>query len=163
MVFLLGMAIGPYSPAFAGEGEVSVELSVRKVVQFPDGKEGFAPADVTRPGDVIEYRAVYRNTGNGATRNLNGNLPIPAFAEYIPGTASPSPFTASLDGKTFAAVPLQRKITLADGREEFQEIPPSQYRSLRWALGKLAPGASVVASVRVRVMTESPVQAGGKP
>ena len=63
--------------------------------------------------------------------------------------------TASLDGRSFAPVPLMRKERTADGREVVREVPPSEYRALRWSIGTLAAKESRAVAARARV---SPLQ-----
>ena len=84
------------------------ELEARKVVRGADGKESFAAADSAKPGDVIEYVATYRNTGKQPLRNLQATLPIPHNTEFVPGTANPANANASIDAKSYAAMPLKR-------------------------------------------------------
>ena len=52
-------AVPAHAQKSAGE-PVTVNLEQRKVVRAADGSETFAPADVTRPGDVTEYAATSR-------------------------------------------------------------------------------------------------------
>ena len=59
---------------------------------------------------------------------LVATLPIPEGLEYLPKTVRPAPALASLDGKTFAPMPLKRKVRLADGREVEREVAASEYR-----------------------------------
>lgn len=130
---------------------VSVQLTAQRVLVTGQGKESLAPAETARPGEVIEYRILYRNNGKGAAGNLQGNLPIPAEMEYLPGSAVPAGVSASLDGRNFSRVPLKRKVRLADGSVAEREVPASEYRSLRWDLGDLAAGAAKTVKARVRI------------
>lgn len=149
--------------ALAEEGDVTAELTARRVVLSGAGAESLESAAAARPGDVIEYRAVYTNRGDGTVRNLEGTLPIPAWTEYLPGTAVPAAATASIDGKVYGPVPLKRKVKYADGRQEIVDIPPAEYRFLRWNLGDLAPAARAEGALRVRVVTGVAPAAAEKP
>jgi uncharacterized repeat protein (TIGR01451 family) len=152
-------------PAAAGakDGDVVAELTARKVVVSSVGTEVFEPADTASPGEVIEYRAVYTNRGTGTVRNLEGTLPIPAWTEYLPGTAVPTGALASIDGKIYGTLPLKRKVKYADGRQEIVDIPVAEYRFFRWNLGDLAPAARAEGVLRVRVVTGAGPRPAGTP
>jgi uncharacterized repeat protein (TIGR01451 family) len=130
---------------------VAVSLEAHKVTTDARGKVSIAAADQAKPGEVIEYRVRYTNQGAAGVKQLAATLPIPAGVEYLPTSARPAVVLASLDGKSFAPVPLQRTVKLADGREVKREIPASEYRWLRWTIGNLAPKSSQVVRARVRV------------
>ena len=150
----LAVAFGVvFAPAVVhAAGDVSVVLTAQRVAVV-DGKEILSPADQANPGDVIEYRAEYRNSGAGAVKQLAATLPVPNGMEYLPRTGGPE--LASLDGKHFEAVPLTRRVKLPDGREVVREVPANEYRWLRWSLGTLAPhqSRSVIARVRVNPLS----------
>ena len=131
-------------------GDVSVVLTARRVAVV-DGKETLTPADQASPGDVIEYRAEYRNAGANAVKQLAATLPVPSGMEYLPQAGGVRAQLASLDGRTFEAIPLKRKVRLTNGREVVREVPLSEYRYLRWTLGTLASRQSRTVSARVRV------------
>ena len=138
------------SPAKPAAGSVAVELTAQRVTKA-QGKEVLAPADEARPGELIEYRALYRNDGAGEARGLMATLPIPRGTQYVAGSALPRRVEASLDGRTFAAVPLKRTEKTPDGRTIVQEVPVAEYRALRWPLGALPSRDQRTVSARVRV------------
>jgi uncharacterized repeat protein (TIGR01451 family) len=141
-------------PAVAADkGDVVVELTGRKVLKGVAGKEKFESADTAKPGDTIEYRAVYRNKGNKKVTDLFATIPAPAGMEYLPGSANPAKVSASLDGKEFSQVPLKREVTLPSGKTEKRDIPYAEYRFIRWEIKTLAPGQSVPVSMRVKMST----------
>lgn len=144
-------AVALCAPAFAfADGDVRVSLTSQRVT-LVDGKEVLVSADKARPGDVIEYRAVYQNDGRTAVRELDATLPVPNGLEYLPKTAAPAVVLASTDGRAFAPVPLVRKTRAADGREVVREVPLSEYRALRWSIGTLAAKESRTVRARMRV------------
>jgi len=147
IVAAAGVAAGP---ARAGQGAVAVELTANRVTKA-QGKEVLVPADKARPGELIEYRALYRNDGAGEARGLMATLPIPRGTQYVAGSALPRGVQASLDGRTFAAVPLKRTEQLADGRAVEREVPVAEYRVLRWPLGALPAKQSRAVTARVRI------------
>lgn len=142
-------------------GGVQVALTAQRIVLDRNGKEVFAESQQARPGDILEYRAVYRNPGKRAVRNVLAVLPVPANGlSYVPASANPQRVWASLDGRTFALAPLTRTVTLPDGRREIRPVPVSEYRYLRWDLGELKPGAQAVVAARMR-MAQAEQSAGG--
>jgi uncharacterized repeat protein (TIGR01451 family) len=145
------VAVAAFAPALAfADGDVRVAL-VSQRVTLVNGKEVLVSAEKARPGDVIEYRAVYKNDGPTAVRELDATLPVPNGLEYLPKTAAPAVVLASTDGRTFATVPLVRKTRTADGREVVREVPLSEYRALRWSLGTLAAKEARTVRARMRV------------
>jgi uncharacterized repeat protein (TIGR01451 family) len=131
-------------------GGVTVELTANRVTKS-QGRDVLAPAEQARPGDLLEYRARYKNDGKSEARGLAATLPIPRGTQYVPGTALPRRVEASLDGHTFAPVPLTRKVRLADGRTVTREVPVSEYVALRWPLGALPASQSREVTARVRI------------
>lgn len=154
------------APALAQAGSVTAELSAWRVVApavAAPGKtaeESFERADTARPGDLIEYRARYRNDGPTAVRSLAPIVPIPAGMVYVPATARPRSVFATTGesggesggaAASFSSVPLRRKVRQADGSEVLRDVAPVEYRALRWMIGTLQPGQEVVVSLRARV------------
>lgn len=137
----------------AKTGDVTINLQGQKVVKGSDGKEKFVSADKAKPGDIIEYKAVYRNSGKIAATDVQAVIPVPLGTEYLPGSAKPATVKGSLDGKEYAPVPLKRKVTLPSGKTEMREVPSDEYRSIRWDLKTLAPGKSSTFSLRVKLST----------
>ena len=138
---------GPAKPA---PGSVAVELTASRVTTA-QGKEVLAPAEKARPGELIEYRARYHNDGAAEARGLMATLPIPNGTQYVAGSAMPRGVEASLDGRTFAPVPLRRAVKTPDGRTVEQDVPVAEYRALRWPLGALPAKQQRTVSARVRV------------
>jgi hypothetical protein len=56
-------------------------------------------------------------------------LPVPKGMTYFPSDTDPSHPHASLDGETFAPLPLLHWVRLADGSLLQRQVPYSQYRS----------------------------------
>lgn len=148
----VAMALMGAGPAGAeSKSDVAVSLVAQKVSVGKDGKEELRPADRAFPGEVVQYDAHYRNQAKKAVRALEPTLPIPRGLEYLPDTAKPAPSQASLDGKTFAPVPLTRRVTLPDGSFKDEAIPASEYRALRWSIGDLDAGKAVTVTARARL------------
>jgi uncharacterized repeat protein (TIGR01451 family) len=147
---LIVAAVPPHARA-AAAAPVESTLEARKVVRGADGRETLVPADVARPGDVIEYAATYRNTTRETMRELEATMPIPAHTEFVPGSARPSSVRASVDARDFAALPLKRK-TVVGGREVIEAVPYREYRALRWQPVHLGAEASMTFTARVKVL-----------
>src|SRR5262247_3280257 len=68
---------------------LDVSLTARRVAVDAKGRETFTPATQARPGQVVEYRAAYRNPGASSVRQVQATLPIPQGTEYVASTARP--------------------------------------------------------------------------
>jgi hypothetical protein len=140
--------------ARAADPAVVANLTAARVVVQADGKEALASADRARPGDLLEYRVDYHNTTRASVNDVVATLPVPQNGvEYLPGSESPANALASIDGKTFAAMPLKRAVKMPNGRTEMQRVPVSEYRFLRWSLGSLDADAHKTVSARMRLVT----------
>jgi uncharacterized repeat protein (TIGR01451 family) len=133
--------------------EVKVVLTANKIVVV-NGAEQRQPADKAKPGDIIEYVAEYRNTAKSSVSNVIATLPVPSGMEYIPDTADPAQVMASTDEHNYAPVPLKRNVRGADGKMVEQQVPFSEYRSLRWKLGEIQGEAGKSVKARMKVKTE---------
>lgn len=138
----------------ASEGAVRVKLTQARVV-VEAGKEELVGAEVLKPGDVIEYRAVYTNTSKETVRDLMATLPVPEGLEYVAKSARatdgvPAVHAATRDGK-YGPEPLM----VTEGAKTVP-VPLAQYRMLRWQVGAMVAGRSVTVSARARVPTPSP-------
>ncbi len=149
-------------PAMAQRAAVESHLEARKVVRAADGGETFASAQDARPGDVIEYVASYRNTGQRAVEKLVATLPIPANTEYVAGSARPADAKASIGTGAFGDMPLVRKV-VREGKTIEEPVPLREYRFLRWFPGELGGEKTVRFTARVRVLDgQSPGEPGAK-
>ena len=147
---LVGSSLCGVAWSQAAKGDLKLDLKAFKVVRKGD-QESLVPAAKIKPKEIIEYQVRYQNLGERTLRNIKATLPIPTALEYLPGTASPSGALASLDGKTFALIPLKRKVKAADGTEKVVLVPYAEYRFLRWSLDELAVGKNATVSARARL------------
>lgn len=146
----------PEAQASDAVNSLQVQLSANKIFTDASGVERVLPAVSVRPGDIVEYRATYQNKGTKNMRDVRAMLPIPVGGmEYLPEASSPRLLRASVDGKHFDAIPLQRVIRLDKGKQQLQPVPLSAYRFLRWHLGDVGAGKSVTISSRMRVIAMS--------
>lgn len=128
--------------------EVTVQLTAFKVVKSA-GKETLETADKMAPGETLEYKAVYKNTDSKPVHNVKADMPVPTGMQFVPDTASPAGLLASTDGVTYAKLPLMRKVKGADGKMHDEQVPYSEYRSLRWEFSEIPGGASKTVSARM--------------
>ena len=156
----------PAKAAAVKQEAVKIDLTQVKVIKGDDGKEQFVDAATVKPGDVIEYRAVYANRSKKPVTGLVATLPIPSGTEYVPKSAHADEHAAqaaTVDGR-FGSEPLMRKVKLADGRERQEPVPYSEYRTLRWTLGQLPAEGAVTVKARARVAAlASPAAAANDP
>ena len=75
--------------AFAGSS-VTIALTADRLVETQGHGESREPAEKAKPGDVIEYRATYRNQSDSGVKKLDATLPIPAGTEYLAKSAVPA-------------------------------------------------------------------------
>jgi len=148
LVCAIAVPVAAQGPARPG---VETRLEVRKVTRLPDGRESSVDADTAKPGDVLEYVVTYRNNTPEAVRDFQATLPIPQATEFIAGSAKPPVAKASVDAKSFEAMPLKRKV-LRDGRDVEEAIALREYRYLRWTAPELGPNKTLTYVARVRVL-----------
>ena len=123
-------------------------LTAQRVVRA-DGMEHLESAATGKPGDVIEYTVQFRNSGSTPAHALEATLPIPVGVALLPSSVQPAGARASLDGTTFAPLPLMHRVRHADGSVADEPVPVAQIRFLRWAPTELAANGSLSVSARV--------------
>ncbi|ATC64895.1 hypothetical protein CMV30_13475 [Nibricoccus aquaticus] len=138
----------------AQKNDLEIALSAQRVNKVDASQESLDDDDNVAPGDVVQYRAVYRNQSDHALRNLAPTLPIPAGTEYVDGSAYPAPVEGSLDGKTFESFPIRRSVKTPDGRSLLVAVPVSAYRALRWKAAELPAAATFVTTARVQIVAQ---------
>lgn len=127
---------------------IQVVLEQFKVTTNNEGKEALVVAKEAKPGEVLEYRATYKNVSTRAISDLIATLPVPKGTDYQAKTANPlATAEATIDSVTFAPIPLM-------SADKKQMISPKQYRALRWKVSSLKANEAVVVSIRVKVSQE---------
>ena len=162
LLVILGFsAIGAFAQ---GQKDVVVTMDVKKISRSTDGKEALEAADSAKPGDILQYSAVYANKTAKKFRDLEATIPVPPYTAYVPGSTRPAGAKASLDGQSFQAIPLRRKVKQADGKEVMQLVPYAEYRFLRWYPGNLSADQELKFSARVKVLSnEQPAAPSAEP
>ena len=142
--------------AYAAE-PVTNTLSVARVVGRADGSEQLEAANAAKPGDLLEYTAQFRNGGTSVARGLEATLPIPVGVTLVSGSIHPAGARASVDGTSYAPLPLTRQVRHPDGSVTTERVPLAEYRYLRWAPADLAAnGGGQAYSARVVVAGNGP-------
>jgi hypothetical protein len=129
---------------------LEVRLDRKKVVTV-GGKEALVGADVAKPGDTLLEVASYTNKSNKSLVGFQATLPIPQNTEMVAGSAQPSNALASTDGKSFAPLPLMRRVKTANGMEKEEMVPLAEYRYLRWSSGEMPAEKTLSFSARFRL------------
>ena len=127
---MLGTAILGLSTMAMAAGELSVNLDAKQVI-VKDGKTTLKSVSRANSGDVGRYIADYKNGSDTALQDVVITIPVPAALNYT-GGASTKPTHASLDGKTFAPVPLTRKVN-----GKVVQVPVSEYRAVRFTVANV--------------------------
>jgi len=147
------------APIAASEGTAARPL-VSKLTQMlvktgADGKEKLEDASSVKPGDIIEYRVTYTNSGKLPIKSVLAVLPIPLNTEYQPKTANPGAtlVSAATANGVYGAEPLMRTPA---GKSKPEPVPYAEYRNLRWTLGQLPAGGVTEVAARVKVQTVVP-------
>ncbi|WPB58028.1 hypothetical protein [Xylophilus sp. GOD-11R] len=148
----LAIAKTPHTQTGAG-GTVKALLTQYKVVKANDGTEKLEDASQIKPGDIIEYRVTYTNSGNEPVSGLLAKLPIPLGLQYQPKSAKPSGDLVQFSvGKgAFSPEPLMRTTV---GKSE--RVPYAEYREIQWSLGRLPAHGEAAVTARVQVESLMP-------
>lgn len=160
MTMLLGGALAQtVSSQTASPLSLNLVMSVVKSVTV-DGKatEQFLPSPKTvLPGDVISQVVTVRNTSSKVMKNLPVKLPVPKNTAYLAPEKDLNVARTeySIDGgKTFAAAPLKKTITVTENGKTVQkevEVKPNEYNAVRWIISEINPGQSMKFGYRVLV------------
>jgi uncharacterized repeat protein (TIGR01451 family) len=135
-----------FAQSAAASEPLQVTMTVFKVIESAPGNEELLPAEQASPGEVLLYRATYRNVGKSTLREVAAHVPVPPGLAYVDDSARPAAASASGDGRTFFPVGQPPRTT-----------PPSAWRMLRWPARDLSAGADFTVELRARVVlpTES--------
>ena len=106
-VVMLLVVMSGVSAWGAGQAEVSIQLTAQRIFRNAQGKESVASGDTAKPGEILEYRAVYRNRGTAAAHKLLGTLPVPEEMEFVPDSAVPAAAQASTDRGAITFAPAE--------------------------------------------------------
>jgi len=128
--------------------DVKIKATLIKVI---NGKETMEPAVDVKPGDTIEYQAIYVNKSGHRINQIQAILPIPNGTEYVPKTAHPAYAEARVENGEFKSIPLKTEVRGGDGLTHTITVPEKNYRELRWRIDHIDPSKNNVVSMRVKV------------
>lgn len=153
----VGLVLGGFAWADAAKeqnrnSDLAISLTARKVMTQQDGREKLVVAERASPGEVIQDHALYVNRSQEVLNDVAPTLPIPNGMVFVPDSAQPAPAEASLDGRSFLPIPIKRKVTTTTGEEREEEVPPTEYRALRWQFGAMASGARMTVTARTKLI-----------
>ena len=146
-----------FSLTALSEGALQSHMKAFIVTPQADGSESFEVAKSVEPGQVIEYRTVYSNTGESTITGLAVVGPVPPGTRYLGESAFSNvthAFEASIDsGGSWHSEPLLRKVRQPDGSEKEEVVPPEEYTHVRWkAADSIASNGSQEYRYRVFVL-----------
>lgn len=152
---------GAVSALAQGSEPISLKLSMLAVKTIKlDGKptEQLVPnPGSVNPGDVIRQIVSVKNATAKTVRDLPVQLPVPKNTVYLApekGLDSTKAMYSIDGGKTFAAAPLKKTITVTENGKSVQkevEVKPGEYNAVRWIVAELAPGKSLELGYPIQV------------
>ena len=137
--------------AIAGDSPLNVNLESFLQNELDNSLRKIDAETPVKPGEVIVYRATYRNLGPSTLSGIAATLPVPTGTVAVLDIDSPVSPMASVNGRTFHSTPLVR--TLPNTGEQ-EVIPAEEYVAMRWPVASLPAGESFTAEIRVRVTEE---------
>jgi uncharacterized repeat protein (TIGR01451 family) len=138
------------------QAPLGITLTVQKIVML-HGEERRVDATHAEPGDILEYRAAYKNAGKTELSELSATLPLPEHTRFISDSAYPVGYKVSTRSARDVFILPEAKENTGKTAEkssvENNRMPSTDnpYGALRWTIEKLAPGQTVVIGARVRV------------
>ena len=148
---LLAMAL----PASAQVAEPQALTIEAENVSAQSPERAADQAELTLPGDVIEYRLTFTNHQAGAVSDVVLNDPIPAGLVFVPGSVTASRqdllVEYSIDGGSSWTERPMVEVEVA-GESVSRPAPAEAYTHVRWTInGSVNPGAQVTARFRAVV------------
>lgn len=113
------------------EGPLKSKMVALHVSVDQNGSETLMAQEEVVPGDVLEYKLTYENTGSNALSGLVVSVPVPYATRYVSEsakTSTPGTFEVSIDqGLTWQSPPVYRSTLSGD-----ELVPASEYDFVRW-------------------------------
>lgn len=143
------------TPATPSTAAPKVVVTLTGDVQRGDKRFAADQVPVLQQGEIIQWRVVSVNKGDGAAKAYEAEAQIPKGTELVAGSPRSQGGAAilySIDhGRKFSAQPMIEKRD-SDGTTRMVSAPVSMYTDLRFKWpGDLAPGATLEATYEVRV------------
>ena len=149
VLFTLIFILVPLAARAASDGQpLSVEMEAWKVVPGEGRAEQRISATQAKGGDVIVYRATYRNQSSKTLREVVATVPVPPGMAYVADGTQPAPAEVSKDGRQFLPLSAAEKLPNV-----------ATWRAVRWSPRDLAPGTEFIVELRARVLGPSESEA----
>ncbi|MCD0166204.1 MULTISPECIES: hypothetical protein [unclassified Deinococcus] len=125
-----------------------------------DGKKVEVLTDASKtqvvPGSVLSLTQTFKNVSKGALSSIVLNMKVDPATTFQRATCTVGGITTqySTDGKTFAAAPLMKTVTVTENGKTVQkkvEVKPSEYTAVRWNIARLTAGQEGTCAIRVTV------------
>lgn len=125
-----------------------------------DGKKIEVLTDASKtqvvPGSVLSLRQTFRNVSKGALSSIALNMKVDPATTFQQATCTLGGVTTqyTTDGKTFAAAPLMKTVTVTENGRSVQkkvEVKPSEYTAVRWNIARLNAGQEGTCAIRATV------------
>jgi uncharacterized repeat protein (TIGR01451 family) len=138
-----------------GAGRPEVKVGLVGTVEREGQRLSLEQAGSVRPGEVLDWKIVSENEGDGAARQYKAVGHIPSGTIFVAGSAEAeggSTVTYSIDGgKTYSTLPLVEE-KQPDGTAKRVPAPVSMYTEVRYEWSDaLAAGGKLSATYQVRV------------
>jgi|GEM_PF-1192450 len=161
--FVLGLMLLSGMAVFASKGgkqllsflSPSVKVTLSGTVSRDGGKIDLGKAGLVKSGEILDWKIVSENDGDGAAENYAAIGQIPAGTEFVAGSANAegkATVKYSIDrGKTFSVKPMIKK-KQASGAVKRVAAPASMYTQVQFVWEKsLDSGKKLNATYKVRV------------
>ncbi len=115
---------------------VTGDISAFLVSEDAQGEERLVLAETAAPGQVMEFRIEFTNSGPEEVSGIAVVNPVPANTRYLADSHAAdvgAAFEVSIDGgESFEPEPVTRIETQPDGSQATVVVPPGQYTHVRW-------------------------------
>ncbi|MEN2752546.1 hypothetical protein AAIR29_12990 [Psychrobacter sp. FBL11] len=127
---------------------VDTKITASLISVDANGQETLVPVDANtrlQPGNVLEYQGYFTNTNPDRVRKMTVTLTIPEQVELL-RTVSPDFPYGSVDGDTFARMPLRTRVD-----NQLQEVDLKHYKAVRWDIEGVGLNDTVMVKYRAKV------------
>ncbi|GAA0500528.1 hypothetical protein [Deinococcus depolymerans] len=151
---LAGAAATPPSPLTLKAATLVVTQETR------DGKKVEVLTDASKaqviPGSVLSLTQTFKNVSKGALSSIVLNMKVDPATTFQQATCTVGGVTTqyTTDGRTFAAAPLMKTVTVTENGKSVQkkvEVKPSEYTGVRWNIARLNAGQEGTCAIRATV------------
>ncbi|MFT2719501.1 hypothetical protein ACMT4L_05800 [Deinococcus sp. A31D244] len=162
MAALTGAAL---LPAATAQGTQTSPLTLKAATlvvtqETRDGKKVEVLTDASKkqviPGTVLSLTQTFKNVSTGALSGIALNMKVDPATTFQQASCTVGGVTTqyTTDGKTFAAAPLMKTVTVTENGKSVQkkvEVKPSEYTGVRWNIARLNAGQEGTCAMRATV------------